>query len=742
MTETKPAKVEQLTTEQIIARYGQEIRRISEEKEDNNHRQERSLHIARARRNWRMVDGDHFLAPGFVGNAGEEVVDWVSVEGQEEGGTQRFAYAINILGADARLFQSVMGQTAPRVQIVPDDIDDPEEIDGARKVKISSINLQQRWRADTRQAEISFHQFVTGPVFLYTPFEIDEKKNGFHEIPNIEMDPATGAPIMGEPMRVPRGDAELYVYNSLHVDVPFGRREIPDAEWLKCQTLESKFRMLARYREQLKNAPMGGHGFEENIATREAIQAQRATAVPSGVGEDREAQWVLTREWWDTAMFEGFTDSDTREFFKQHFPDGAKFTWVRDKLVDIEGEDKNEVWAAIKPGTSEYIMSNARCHDSIPFQRAFDDLVGLIIEIVLRSVPKLIVDAGLIDHEALNTNEPTPYEVIPTLTPASGNIAQGIAPFPTAKMPDQSMAFMQQLRIIMQDVNGMKPELAGGGQPTSTYREAKQRKDQAMLTLSTPAACQRSGWEIAYRNGNKQRARFGMGQIKAKDSNGPTARTVSVDMESIPLTGWHVEADDSLPMTFTERVDRLLGMIKENPPEVVAAMGVLEVQNIKKVLSLVQLDGFTSYKEMAFDREMRIINRLLAEPPIENVDPATGMPIPGQPNFLPTVEMDPILDDPQFVLEVGRQFAASAEGQRTEEDNPDGYRNFRARLEQAQTMIQAAQAPPQQAPEGAGGNGEAPEGAKKEAQAEPLPQQTAAPPVPPPAPAAAPSTIQ
>jgi hypothetical protein len=45
---------------------------------------------------------------------------------------------------------------------------------------------------------------------------------------------------------------------------------------------------------------------------------------------------------------------------------------------------------------------------------------------------------------------------------------------------------LDKLRAYGQDISGIRPEISGGGQPTATYREARQRKDQALQQLAPP----------------------------------------------------------------------------------------------------------------------------------------------------------------------------------------------------------------------------------------------------------------
>src|SRR5262249_18475343 len=152
--------------------------------------------------------------------------------------------------------------------------------------------------------------------------------------------------------------------------------------------------------------------------------------------------------------------------------------------------------------------------DVIPFQKALNDMFGLALETSLRAIPRTIVDQAIMDRKSAAENDAIPGEVVFTVGSGMGDISKGIAELPVARFSDQLVPFLTLWRSTMQDVDGIRRELPGGGQPTSTYREAKQRKDQAMMTLSTPNEEQARFWESVYANGPRQRAKYASGQIK------------------------------------------------------------------------------------------------------------------------------------------------------------------------------------------------------------------------------------
>lgn len=699
-----------LNVDQLIELLGDDLDTLAREAIDGEYANERRIAINRAKRNWKFVKGDHFFAPGWVDDGDREYVDYVSVDGSPEdnGAAQKFCYPVNVIGADCWKFVAVMGQNAPNVKCVADDLDEQASIDAARKADISVVDFKAKWKSDAKQRDLAFHQFTTGPVFGYTNYVTDGRKYGTTKVPKMELVPQQqpdGSTIIlpqqvGE-QEYENGDVELNLANILQVAIPFGKKELKQCEWLRYEYLESKYTLLKLYRKRLKahrNDEDGTRGSTRDSATNTAIQAQESTAVPSGLSKTwKRSHWLYSQTWFEPQMFEGIQDERKRQIAQKHWPDGLHAIKVNDTWVDLENESKNDCWGVCKTGRGEYIMENALCHDSIPFQRATNDVYGLGVETVLRSIAKTVVDQGLIDRKSASENEATPAEIIFTMGSNVGDISKSIAALPMARFSDQLIPFLNLIRATMQDVNGMRPELFGGGEVANTYREAKQRKDQAMMTLAPVAAEHGEFWETVNENGTRLRAKYGSGVIKVRRDAGFGASSESVDQSDLTEGNWHCEADDGVPLSFTERADKLLGLLKEYPPEVLAALSLTDIVNIGQNLQLLQLTGYQSPMEDAYRKTIKIIGLLSQEEPIPGQpgppDSMTGQPGPPGPDQ-PSIPLDDIEDDPAFTLQVCQKWMNSKEGQKLRDGNARFFANVKAYAAQAKQKSQPAPAPP------------------------------------------------
>ena len=312
---------------------------------------------------------------------------------------------------------------------------------------------------------------------------------------------------------------------------------------------------------------------EKTASSITAAEAVDAVAVPSGTGRtQRPGYWRWTERWLSPRLFEAITDPEARKVFKEHFSRGLYVAKAGSKTAEIDERFVTDEWAVCRVGHGEKILERPIAADGLPIQRALNDLFGMAIETVLRAITKTIVDSQLIDRESWNQNEAVPAEILLTAMPVDGDLTKRIFQIPPTRLSDQTVPLWQMARTIMQDITGIRPELTGGGQPTQTYREAKQRKDQAMLQLA-PQADENALRRCRHRRDlGELRAKFGSGTVKAQRQGAYGIETDVADIAALKETGWHAESDDNFPMTLSDRRDALFSMLKDFPPEVQAAL--------------------------------------------------------------------------------------------------------------------------------------------------------------------------
>lgn len=703
---------------------------------------ERLSAVNKARRNLKFYRGDQFIAPGFDSKG---AVDFESVAAGVDGDSTM--HAVNTIRGDGKKYVAVTSVRAPNVHAVPEDADDPESVEAAR---MAGIEL----RAQFRQMDIigivreaAETQWCSGPQFALTEYVSDGARYGFAEEPAIEERervlqpasyncPACGASntatawsgsgdiqcdqcggvkqfqpeVLGSAAvetgtkRYPKGDVETTLYNILYVTIPMNTKSIEKTDWLRLEYMESTGRILSIFREQLKeyrdsledgSSTSGAQG-EALDAIFEVVSPSVSAGVPTS-GFTQFARW-----WIRPYVYEMFTDSRLRAACYEIFPAGMEVPVVAGRhVMEPRPEKMDDLWNACKSGSGAQIMADPLCDDSIPFQKALNDLVNLALEIVLRAIPKTFVDNQLLDRETLKKNRAIVGEII--LTKFAGqDLSKMIGKLPTSEISPQLMGLLQAMRSLDQDNNGIRPEIYGGGQAAPTFRQEKLRKDSAMAQLQPPYEEIQRFCERIAKNAVVQSARYGSGVRMAPSQAGIFSGTDRVERRELSEGKWMAQVDEGFPLTHAEEAAMLHDLLTTLSPEAQAKLGLLDAPNIPRVNALLNpISGFRAPVESEVRKVESIVRQLIQEDPIRNIDPMTG-----QMTFECSLPPDDFTDDHALDAEIVRMWCNSDAGLQLKKSAPLRFENVKARgkahlaiAEQMAMEAAMAGAPPPPAPD-------------------------------------------
>ncbi|MBV9082214.1 MAG: hypothetical protein JOZ62_06040 [Acidobacteriaceae bacterium] len=684
---------EALSNDEIIARYDGAITQLVKACLDSQFEFERQVLVNQARLNWQFIKNNHFNVPGQVSTSYGDIADYLPIDTTGDGGADvKLCPPLNLMGGDLYKFCAVMGQNAPRVKAVSDN---PQDADSTSCAQNADINIRDLWaknKVDRQWKALAFHQYVTGPVFIRGVWNTDAQKYGQTVEPKIDVqvgEDGTPVPVQVGEEAYDNGDAEIRIYSVLEVSIPYEAKSRGEIDQLRCEVMQSKWRLLSRYKGK-NGAPGRLEQYRDNdvpdddygASTTSAQEARDAVANPSGTGRSKKQnQWRLAEYWLRPHLYESITSLEAREVFQRQFPEGLYIARAGSVTVEIDNRRIEDEWAICRVGRGERLMERPIAADALPIQRAIDDLFGMAIETVLRAITQTIMDSQLIDREAINTKEAVPAEIILTALPVDGDLSKRIFQIPPARLGDQVLPLLNLARQFMQDITGIRPELAGGGQPTSTYREAKQRRDQALMQLAPQADEMRFAAEEVAEILVKLRAKYGAGTVVAQRKGAYGTETDVADMAQLKESGWHAEANDDFPMTLADRRDAVFSLLKDFPPDVQQALSILDPLNIEEIFELIQVPGFESSLRDQKEKTLADIQNLLAEAPMQ--DPNGGPP---QPSTAP----DPF-DNHAVAAGVIGVWMVSKTGRETRNSNPQGFANVQAFW---QAQVQLAQPPP------------------------------------------------
>lgn len=686
-----------VTEKDLLTRYAPNLTRMVQKDLEHDMESERLTQVLTGLTNIQYWQGKQYIVPKLDKSNGTITIE--SAKGKDDS----FSTVTNVFAADGSTFIGAVSSRAPNAKALPESEGDDEDEKKASEAQAHLLDLRRKWKVNRKQKDLGYNAWVTGPTFGYTPYVADGHKYGFTEEPVVEVEEVVNE--FGESIPTPRvvdmkryanGDVECHLANILYVTVPYKAKELADAEYLCYEYLENKSVLRSLYKKQLKDEKQDASIDGTGGSRETTFQAQEQAVTPSGQAQDdwRKNKWRYSR-WWIRPCLYGLisgglsTSEDAplededgeavslSDVLLEQFPDGLKLTFVNTKLVAVAHERMDDVWAVCKVGRGDRIIENPIGSDVIPLQRSINNLSNMGDEIVLRTITKVIVDAQLFDREALKDSDAVVHEFIPAdLQSINRPIKDMVHPVPTAQMPEGLERWLESKLAIRRDVGGVNEALSGGGTPAPTYRAEKQRRDQALGRFATFYDCTQDFWEAAYTNGIKQRAKYGSGKIKVNGENGDGG--LIADMAALAEDGWYIECEEGIPMSFGEETDRALFLINESAdPEMPAKMGLFDSVGAptEKTKQMLGIRGISVRGENERNKVNQIIKRLLAEPPIEDIDPM-GMPMPPQPSILP----EDYVDDHEMFAQITREWCISKAGLREQERNEPGYKNVVAYL--------------------------------------------------------------
>jgi hypothetical protein len=672
---TPLAEAPVLTKEQLLELLSEPLTQVIRDELDRPNEAARLAQVAIAERNYLYWQGKQYLTPKYDTEA--RTIGYVSALEGPNRNRRKFASCYNIIYGDGIKFVAIVGQRRPNQKCVPDIPDDEEQNRKAKDADAAKTHLHRTWEIRRRMKEIAFHLWTTGPVFFYTHYVADGHKYGWTQEPVMDVAQqelpeggTRGVPNITGVEQYPKGAVELDILSIFHVSVPFGKKSLGDCDWLNYQAREPKHRIKAIHPDLPDEI---SEGAEDTPTERDAAEAIDKTASPTGTQEEQaDRKWLYELRWIRPKVYEAL-EKEHRDLLYERFPNGLKVIRVQGKVIDLVPEKLDDYWTVCKTGTGEYINSEPLCFTYIPVQDDTNDFFNMGRETILRGIPKVLVDGQLIDTVALEKNEPVIAEVIRTKLGTGQDIGKMIGQLPTARFSDQLMPFWKAIRDTSRENGGISPVLFGGGPPTPTYREAAQRKNQALMQLQPPFDEMQMSVAGFTTNGIRELARYGSDTVTVPpETGGGLEESYVLNLAMLQEDGWHVEPEESVPMSFGEKVERI-GQIAAENPGLAQSIGMTHPMNVESVHQMFGVEDF--YQPGAHERAkvLKVIQRLLTEAPLQDMDPMTGQVIE-----LPSIEPDEFTDKNHiFFVEIVRAWCNSPAGLRQEETNPEGYRNVK-----------------------------------------------------------------
>lgn len=433
---------------------------------------------------------------------------------------------------------------------------------------------------------------------------------------------------------------------------------------------------------------------------------------------------VTMRSVWLRPAYFNTLCEDDQKLLRKQFPKGVRVDYVNETLVGCEQSCLDDYWTLTKNPMSDYVHADPIGLLLVSVQEITNDLISLTLQTIEHGIGQTFADPTVLDFNGYKQMETTPGNIYPATPKAGKTLGEGFHEIKTATLSGEVMPFGQEIQQLGQTVSGALPSLFGGAmQEQKTASGYAMSRAQALQRLQNTWKMFTIWWKTI----------FSKAIPKYLDCIEDDERDVQLDsagnfvnvlIRVSELSGkigrFELESNENLPMTWQQRKDVVMQLLTMNSPEVLQILWSPENRNLLK--EAVGLDEFIVPGEDSRIKQFEEIRLLLDSEPI--VDPmgvnAMGMP---EEQELPSVDVDPDLDDHQIEFEICTNWIRSEAGQLSKVQNPMGFRNVCLHAKQHLMYIQMAQMAQMQQEESGDKKGVVPGEKQKEDQSAPIKEE-------------------
>lgn len=425
-------------------------------------------------------------------------------------------------------------------------------------------------------------------------------------------------------------------------------------------------------------------------------------------GEYPEENVTVMSCWLRPAAFNILPEEDYKRL-KKKFPDGAKFVMVNDVPAEYENEALDDHWTLTQNPTSDYLNHDPLGELLTNVQDIISDLISLTLQTIEHGIAQTWVDPSVVNLNAQRQIEAMPGTLTATKPVAgSKNISDAFHTSQTASLSPEVFNFFRIVQELGQFVSGALPSLFGGNQTAGSSRTASEyamSKGMAMQRLQTPYRMLTIWWKKIFSKVIPMYMDNMIDDERAVIKN-DSGKFVNVFLRKAEMGGSigsiELEPSDKLPITDEQQADMIMQLMNLNNQEVISAL--MDPANLNYIAKVIKIPGFHVPGEDDREKQNEEIDELLDSVPIPP-DPqsiqlyqqakTSGIPGAVEPTEMPSVDVDPDVDNHQIEATICKEWAISAAGRLAKKENPNGYKNvllhMKAHLAIVQQQMQAQQ---------------------------------------------------
>lgn len=486
----------------------------------------------------------------------------------------------------------------------------------------------------------------------------------------------------------------LEVYGGLYVKIANYAKSQEATPYLIFSYETHYANVLEMYPELDELIPRGGQGLNDPNEQYARLNVEYRGDYPTDVVTVKQA-------WLRPAAFNIISDEDDREYLRDKFPDGAKVILANDVVADYENECLDDFWTLTQNPLSDYLTHEPLGQLLTNIQDITNDLISLTLQTIEHGIAQTWADPSVVNFDAYSKTEAMPGTISPTKpVDPNRNISDAFYSTQMARLSPEVFSFYRIIQELGQFVSGALPSLFGG-QPAGsrTASEYAMSKGMAMQRLQTPWKMLNIWWKKVFGKAIPMYIREMTEDVRdvRKDDNGNFINVFIRKAETQGTIGdIELDSSDSLPISEEQQREIIMQLLQLNNMEIIAAMSSPE--NLPFLRKIVRIPQFRLPGEDDRQKQYEEITELINSAPVViepdelqiQVAMAQNAPAP-MPQEIPSVEIDPDIDNHQIEAEICRSWLISEAGRLAKLENPAGYKNVLLHMKQHTMILQQQQ---------------------------------------------------
>lgn len=378
---------------------------------------------------------------------------------------------------------------------------------------------------------------------------------------------------------------------------------------------------------------------------------------------------TIKHAWFKSAAYNILTEARAKHW-KKKYPDGIRASFVNDLFGCAKKEALDDHWTLEYNPMADYLSDDPLGSLLTSVQEITNDLISLTKQTIEHGVGLTFVDPQIVDLNAYGQTEVVPGALIPT-KPISGNkkIGDGFYEIKTATLSGEVMPFGDQIQSLGQLASGAMPALFGQmDSETASQDSMSKNQAQSRLGLKWKTKC---NWWKQYMG---KAITMYMSLIKCQDDErdvkkGIDGNFVNIVVKKVELSGkigrFELEANENLPMSWSQRKDVIMQLLLSPNPQIAAWLMLPENQPVLR--ETIGIDNFSIPGVEDVDKQWAEIQQLINSEPLETGDELNPL--------APSIEVDVLMDTHPIQFEICRKWAVSEVGQYYKYNLPAQYQN-------------------------------------------------------------------